>query len=288
MDEVNSVMSEKVVKALSYLPPRVAANLSKLCSETGGADEIALHVSSPISVRKDGVTHEAGVIISESDMNYFLRSVSGNSLYSHAETIKEGYVVTSDGIRVGLCGKAVCEGGRVLAVTGFSSALIRIPSRRYGFADELYGVLSDYDFRRNVLVWSPPCGGKTTLLRELVHRISSDDRRFKVAVVDTRHEICDGLDGDAVFALSGFPRAKGIEIAVRTLSPDVVVCDEIWSSADRDAIEYAAGSGAAVIASCHASSEDDAARRCGAPELFGVMYGVSKSGSGIISVRDGT
>ena len=285
MDELYKTLSDKVQRAISYLPPRLATQLSKLCSETGGADEIALHAGSPITVMKDGEVFAAGAILTDGDMAHFLRSVSGNSLYSHAETIKEGYVVTADGIRVGLCGRAVCDGGRVCAVTGFSSALIRIPSRRSGFADELYGVLSKYDFKRNALVWSPPCGGKTTLLRELVHRMASDERRIKVAVVDTRHEICDGLDGDAVFALSGFPRAKGIEIAVRTLAPDVVVCDEIWSDDDRGAVSFAVGSGASVIASCHASSENDAERRCGVTEVFDVLYGVSKDGRGKIKER---
>ena len=281
MDVTNSAVFNKIGRAVSYLPPRIASQTARICAEIGGADEIRLCAALPVVVAYSGETYETAAVMNDEDMARTVRTICGNSLYSHSETIKEGYVVTSDGIRVGLCGRAVCDGGRIVAVTNFTSAVIRIPSRRIGFADELYGILSAHSFSKNALVWSPPCGGKTTLLRELVHKTASDGK-IKVAVVDTRQEICDGLEGDALFVLSAFPRAKGIEIAVRTLSPDVIVCDEIWSGEDKGAIEYAVGCGAAVVASCHAKSESDAVRRCGGKDIFDIFYGVSKTGHGVI------
>ncbi len=285
MDETDNVTFNKIKRALCYLPARIAPQVAKICEEAGGADEIRICRSLPVVISRNGETYETPAVMNGDDMARTLRCVCGNSLYSHSETIKEGYVVTSDGIRVGLCGRAICDGGRIIAVTDFNSMVFRIPSRRPGFADELYGILSSYRFEKNALVWSPPCGGKTTLLRELVHKMSAD-RKIKVAVIDTRQEICDGLDADALFTLSAFPRAKGVEIAVRTLSPDVIVCDEIWSREDAEAVEYALGSGVAVVASCHAESETDAARRCGGKILFDIFYGVSRTGRGTVGQRD--
>ena len=285
MDDIDKAVFGKINRAVSYLPPRIATQVAKICGDAGGADEIRICSSVPVVVTHDGKTYETAAVMTDEDMARTVRTVCGNSLYSHSETIREGYVVTSDGIRVGVCGRAVCDGGKIVSVTNFRSMVIRIPTRRIGFADELYDILSAESFAKNALVWSAPCGGKTTLLRELVHRMSSD-KKVKTAVVDTRQEICDGLEGDALFTLSGFPRAKGIEIAVRTLSPDVIVCDEIWSREDREAIEYAAGCGASVVASCHALTYADAVRRSGGKNLFDIYYGVSKTGCGVVGAGD--
>ena len=215
-----------------------------------------------------------------------MRAVSGNSLYSHSESIKEGFIVTSDGIRVGICGRAVCEGDRILSVNSFSAVVIRIPSRRPGLADELFALLSKENFRKNVLIYSPPGGGKTTLLRELVFRLSSSGVR--TAAVDSRYEICEGIEGCGVVALSGYPRAKGVEIAQRCLSPDCVVCDEISSENDLDAVSKAASGGSAVVATCHAPTFEVAERKTALSDgraLFDIYYGVGKSGRGTVHIK---
>lgn len=276
---MEAYISEKFSRVLSYFPIRLSSVIKSAAEAAGGCDEIRLTVGSPASVLTAGSVTVCDTTVTRDDMLKTVRVLCGNSLYSHTETIKEGYVVTQDGVRASLAGRAVTEGGKIVAVTDFSSVIIRLPSRVPHFADVLYEEMKKDSFRSSVLVWSPPYGGKTTLLRELVHKLSTDEPSLKVAVVDTRYEICDGLYGDRIIAYSGYPRAKGMEIAVRTSSPDVVVCDEVWRGEDEEAIEYARRTGAAVVASCHASSAADAKARCGE---FDIYYGVAKDGDGAV------
>ena len=83
-------------------------------------------------------------------------------------------------------------------------------------------------------------------------------------MIDSRCELAAGLDGiSAVDVLSSYPRGRGIEIAVRTLSPDYVVCDEISSDEDMSALRHAVGSGVRIIASAHGRSYSDLTAREG-------------------------
>ena len=277
-----------VMRAADYFPPRISSALRTALRQYGdGCDEIRAVAGSDIRLTVAGKTVPTGIVCSVGEMRLTVMSLCGNSVYSHSETIKEGYVVTSDGVRAGVSGRAVTEGGKILTVADISSVVIRIPSRRPGFADELYGVMKRSDFRENVLIYSPPAGGKTTLLRELAFLLSTGEEPVRTAVVDTRFEISEGIDGCHIVTLSGYPRAKGIEIAERTMSPQVIICDEIANDADLDAVDLAAGCGAAVVASCHSDEKGESrimreAKRRG---TFGIFYGVSKDGAGKITIR---
>ena len=277
------------LRAVSYFPARISSALRTFIGSCGGeVNEIRAVAGSDVCLSVSDKLISAGIACSSEELRHTVMSLCGNSVYSHSETIKEGYIVTSDGVRVGVCGRAVTEGGRIVSVHGISSVVIRIPSRRPGFADELFGVMKDDSFRRNVLVYSPPAGGKTTLLRELAYLLSNGETRIRTAVVDTRFEITEGLEGCHLFVLSGYPRAKGIEIAERTLAPEVIICDEISNEEDIEAVDLAAGSGAAVVASCHSDTDQDSRimRKVRERATFGIFYGVNKSGAGKIGYAE--
>lgn len=281
-------MSEQNIRlerVLSYLPARLASAVCEAAKTEGDIDEIRLVSRCEASLLSGGKLIPLGVETTDEDMRRIIRAVSASSLYSHSETLKEGYIVTCGGIRIGVCGRAVCEGERIVSVTDISGAVIRIPSRRPGFADELFEIMKSGSFRENVMIYSPPSGGKTTILRELIRRLS--EYSLRVAVVDTRLELCDGLEGEGVFRLASYPRAKGTEIAVRTLSPDVVVCDEVNTDPDFSALSLAVGCGVTVVASCHADNANDVRRRIaqktGDDTFFKILYGVNKHGKGIVT-----
>lgn len=118
--------------------------------------------------------------------------------------------------------------------------------------------------RGGVLVVGPPGAGKTTLLRELADRLSETRR---VAVVDTRGEI--GLDGVGRYltVLTDCPAADGMEIAVRTLSPEAIVTDEIG----REEVGGVLGClkcGVPLFASAHGESLSDLRARAGIREIL--------------------
>jgi len=287
-NENKLIEKDYLKRALSYLPIRLSYAVAEAIEKYGEPDELRLVKNAEAALVINGQLCFTEAVCRVSEMTSFIRAVCGSSLYSHSESIREGYIITGDGIRVGVAGRAVTESGRIVGVTEFDSAVIRIPSRRPGFADELFNIMKRYCFRKNTLVFSPPSGGKTTLLRELVHLLAKEKHR--VAVVDTRFEIAEGLEGDHIYTLSGYPRAKGMEIAVRTLSPEVVVCDEINTAEDLDAVSTAVGSGAAVVATCHAETFSSAKRRViklsRGGEYFDIFYGVDKSGAGAFHLSD--
>lgn len=188
---------------------------------------------------------------SQSDMDSCFYELCERSIYTHAETICLGYIRAPCSVRIGVCGRASVENGRITAVRDISSLVIRLPHRAL---PSVTAVAENFiNSGGGMLVFSPPRGGKTTVLRALA--VCLADRYSKrVAVIDTRGELGFALVGDRlrIDVLDGYPRSEGIEIAVRGLAPDVIICDEIGSESDAAAIMQSANSGVPIIASVHA------------------------------------
>ncbi len=280
------------------LPPGLSGAVGRtLTFHAGGLCEIRLRANGPLSVTVDGKEFVTGAVCSSEDIEYVVRALTGNSLYSHAETIREGYICAAGGIRAGVCGRAVTRNGQIDAVTSVSSINVRIPRRVPGAADRIYELISKLSPPFGVLIHSKPGIGKTTLLRELIYLMSTGDEARRVAVVDTRFELSAGLEDSALLVdfLCGYPREKGMEIAARTLSPEIIVCDEITSLSDAEAIRNAASSGVSVIATCHGSSVGDILKTpavgklvsSGAFDLFIGLTGREPGGPGYVFVADG-
>ena len=106
---------------------------------------------------------------------------------------------------------------------------------------------------------------------------------MRVAVVDTRGELCGiGECGGMIDVLEDYPKALGIEIATRTLNPEIIVCDEIGAdTSEATAIRSAHNCGVPLIASSHAKSLSELLRRTGIAmlhdsKLFGAYVGISR------------
>lgn len=254
----NCGKTEKEEKVLKKLPGRLAeAILKKSGLYRDGINEIRLRVNKPLVLTVNGSNVSCDIKCTADDIDYVVKMLCNNSLYSHSNTIREGYICAEDGIRAGICGQAVVENGRISVVRDITSVSIRIPRRVEGAADSVYELIKKSDFSANVLIYSKPGVGKTTVLRELAVRLSSGNKPLRVAVVDTRCEICTSIDeAEMIDILSGYPRSTGIETAVRTLSPQYIICDEIITQNDADAVLSALGSGVNICASVHADSRD--------------------------------
>ena len=202
-----------------------------------------------------------------------LTGMCSGSLYAYSDTINQGYISLPNGVRVGVCGKATCEGERLIGVREVTSLVIRIPHRARAVGAPIRELLHEFDYSRGVLIYSPPGVGKTTLLRGVITLLASGEGGYapiRTAVVDTRGELTfsNGGKGLCLDVLSGYPRALG---------------DEIGDYAEAMALVSSHNCGVPLIASTHASSVDELLRRTGImllheARVFGAYVGIKRSG----------
>ena len=190
-----------------------------------------------------------------------------HALYARAEEQRSGFVTLRGGHRMGLCGRVICQGQSIRALRDISSFCIRIAGQWRGAADGLIGQLTDENgFCRSTLIVGLPGMGKTTLLRDSLRRLSEAGRR--VCVVDERSEIaamCDGLPqlevGPCTDVLDGCGKEAGLRWLLRSLSPEVLVTDELSDTLDAQAALEAIRSGVSMLATVHGRDLDSVCSR---------------------------
>lgn len=211
------------------------------------------------------------MIPSKEDCLNLLNLVSNHSLYTMDEELRQGYVTVEGGHRIGLVGKVVVEGGNVKHLRDITGFNVRIARQVVGVADPLIPYLFGQSKVENILIISPPQCGKTTLIRDLARHVSIGSQfipAYKVGIVDERSEIAGCVAGvpqhdvgPRTDILDGCPKAEGIMMLIRSMSPDVLVVDEIGRKADSEAIHEAIYAGVHLFATVHGQSIKEITRR---------------------------
>ncbi|MBQ2716921.1 MAG: AAA family ATPase, partial [Clostridia bacterium] len=248
-------------------------------------EEIRLHCGRRATLTSAGRNILTSAVLTRQEMDRTLTRLCEGSVYAFRDTIAEGYIGLRGGVRVGVCGRAALSGGKICGVYDIDTLVIRIPHPSPPLGSEIAELIRKNKFTGGVLIYSPPGVGKTTLLRSLAKILASGERAVRVSVIDTRGELGYSLgERDlCVDILSGYPKHTGISIAARTLSPQVIICDEIGSRAEAEAICEAQGCGVPLIATAHASSVRELLGRSGMGILhrsgcFLNYVGISRSG----------
>lgn len=197
---------------------------------------------------------EEGTFTTRQQLRELFLQACGHSVFRHERELRQGYVWMGENCRVGVCGSAVVEGTSLRSVRDITSLVYRIPRQVMGCGDRLF--LEHVPVEQGILVVGPPSSGKTTFLRDVARSLSLG--RFgpgcRVAVVDERGEL-GGFDlGPNADLLQGYPKAIGFDVAVRMLSPQFVLCDEL-SDQDLEAIRGVAAAGVPLIASVHGDAD---------------------------------
>jgi stage III sporulation protein AA len=273
---------------IPFLAPRLQRLLAQIPAESlREMEEIRLRQGQPLLLRLDAkelaltpagqLTGQftEGVVIEAEDLHRTLQLISQSSIYALEEELRSGFLTLPGGHRVGLVGQAVVDKKQIKLLKYISGLNFRISRQILGAADAVLPYLIDRRHARiyHTLLVSAPQAGKTTLLRDIIRQVSNgikalDFPGVNVGLVDERSEIAGcfagvpqkevGLRTDV---LDRCPKAEGMLMLLRSMSPRVVATDEIGRPEDAEAIEDLLNAGVSVITTVHGSSLADLKRR---------------------------
>ena len=234
---------------------KTAKEITEIRLRAGGAFSVSTSFGD-IFFDLNGNVCKKPVICTEEDVEECVRRLCDGSYHSHEDEIKNGFISMKNGMRAGIA-PTYSSNGEVYFI---NSVNIRLPKEVMGVSDALFektGISS-------TLIYSPPGAGKTTVLKDMIRNFSKNS--IRCAVIDARSELSACRFPLADYFLNG-EKARCIESAVRTMCPQMIVCDEIGADESSGIIE-AANSGVPFTATCHASSFDELLRRPFVKKLY--------------------
>lgn len=283
MDQyILSCLSQRIKSSLIQLSPILSQKIEEIRIRVERPVELLLGTDSYFLTEKGDVTShfEQALIASLDDGQKILNLISRHSLYAFEEELRRGYITIFGGHRVGIAGRAVVEDGHVKVLKDIKSFNFRIAREVKEIAKPLLKHLTYRKRFLNTLIISPPQCGKTTLIRDLIRSLSYGIEprllpRQKVGLVDERSEIASCVDGvpqkdlgPCVDVLDACPKADGMMMLIRSMSPDIIACDEIGSFRDSEAVIEAMHAGVSMLTTAHGFSMEDVKQRPGLKSLF--------------------
>ena len=253
---LEDILSDNILMPIKLL------NYAELC-------EIRLRLNKPIMVNyknsyyylgQAGLCNENNALIcTKQTIQNIISKASNYSVYAVNDEIKEGYIAVKDGIRIGISGTVVMQNNDILTIKNISSLNIRIPHQVIGSAFKISKFLFDESGQvYSTLIIGAPGVGKTTMLRDICLQINKKRKDLNLLLLDERLEIAGDFDGESQLnvgistdIISSGKKEINVINGIRSMSPNVIILDEIGGIDDIKAVEYAVNCGVSVIASVH-------------------------------------
>lgn len=214
-------------------------------------NEIRIRLHKPISVKTVDHTFFLSIKIDQPFMENFLNVATNHSRYAHENELSDGYLVYGNGIRIGIGGRGKVKENREIVYTLITSACIRFP--HVLTINPIPALTKDF---QNTLIIGPPYSGKTTLIRALADKLAF---QYDVCVIDERMEIAGSdfslLENSQIDIIQGIKKEYVYEKVIRSLAPQIIVCDELFHEKDERSVERIVKSGIKCLASVHAENK---------------------------------
>lgn len=246
------------------LPERLKSVIGKKNLDFDQVTEICIRVGRPVCVYVGGREVRLDYFPGKEELKEIVNFMSRYSPYAFEEEMRKGFLTIEGGHRVGMAGKVITERDRVKNLRYVSSVHIRAAHEVKGCADRVFPYITNQKELYHTMIISPPGCGKTTLLRDIIRQVSDGNAYVKgctVGIVDERSEIAGcylgaaqndiGLRSDV---LDACPKAEGMLMLIRSMTPKVVAADEIGTQEDVEAIEYAMHCGCRMLVTAHGNS----------------------------------
>lgn len=256
------------------LPDSIKVPLEKL-KESEKLQEIRIKSSKPLIFYTGSRELISNYTVTKEDIKSILQRISNYSIYAFEEEIKQGYLTIKGGHRVGICGSCVMEDNKVKTIKNIASLNIRICREVIGCSNRIMPYIIEDNRVLNTIIISPPKCGKTTLIRDISRNLSDGTKieginfqGVKVCIIDERSEIGGCYNGIPQMnigirsdILDNCYKSEGIMMAIRSMAPDVIICDEIGTHKDVESILMAMNSGVKLITTIHGFDIDDLYKR---------------------------
>lgn len=261
LDQAAQLLPSQLRQQVLALPERKRAKI----------EELRLRVGRPLFI-VDPMGEEplTDAPVTVDILNTVLELASSSSVHTVLEQIKKGFVAVRGGHRLGLCGTGVVEQDKLVNLRNLSSLSLRIAREFKGVAVPVLPKLWGAAGLENTLILSPPGGGKTTLLRDLIRVLSAGEGcpPRRVGVADERGELAAVAEGTPTMDLGprsdvmdGCPKAIGLTALLRSMNPQVLAVDEITAPDDVETVLQAVGCGVTLLATAHGGALADLSRR---------------------------